>query len=122
MKGEREMSNEIKPIILRDTETNMTYTLEFSRETVRFAEMRGFDVNEVAKYPVSKLPELFYYAFRMHHKSLSRQQTDKILFEDLGGMPDGMMERLVHLYALPYDTLIQKEDAENRPTKMTVEF
>ena len=57
----------------------------------------------------------------MHHKNLSREKTDRILFEDLGGMPDGMLERLGQLYALPFDALTQ---TENKPknAKVTVEF
>lgn len=108
----------IKPIILKDNETGTEYTLEFNRETIRFAEARGFDVNDVAKYPMTKLPELFYYAFRMHHKNVSREKTDRILFEDLGGMPDGMAERLGALYSVPFEAL----SGEGKNGKMTVEF
>ena len=32
----------VKPIRLTDTETGEKYTLEFSRESVKFAEQRGF--------------------------------------------------------------------------------
>lgn len=109
----------IKPITLKDNETGTTYTLEFNRESIRFAEARGFDVNDVAKYPMTKLPELFFYAFRMHHKNVSREKTDRILFDDLGGMPDGMAERLGALYGVPFEAL-NGEAGKNG--KMTVEF
>lgn len=111
----------VKPIILRDTETGAEYTLEFNRESVRFAEQRGFDINDVAKYPMTKLPELFYYAFRMHHKNVSRDKTDKMLFEGMGGIPDGMIDRLGDLYAAPFMAFVEvAEDAKN--PKVTVEF
>ena len=74
----------VKPIILHDNENNEDYTLEFSRESIRFAEARGFSIADVEKYPMTKLPELFFYAFRMHHKNVSREKTDRILFDDLG--------------------------------------
>ncbi len=114
-------NNAYKPIIIKDPDKGQTYTLEFSRETVKFAESRGFDISDVAKFPMSKIPELFFYAFRMHHKNLSRSQTDKILYEGLGGVPEGLMERLGQLYSAPFDTLILDEGAEKNGT-MTVEL
>lgn len=117
----KERNERIKPIILRDAESGDEYTLEFNRESVRFAEARGFDINDVAKYSMTKLPELFFYAFRMHHKNVSREKTDRILFDDLGGMPEGMAERLGALYGVPFEALINTEDSAKNP-KMTVEF
>lgn len=110
---------EIKPIILTDTETNEKYTLEFSRDSVKFAEDRGFTISDLEKFPMTKVPELFFYAFRMHHKNMSRQQTDKMLFEQIGGVPEGMLERLVQLYSAPYDVF---EKRESKNSTMTVEL
>lgn len=116
-----EMNEQVKPIIIHDAENEMDYTLEFNRESIRFAESRGFDIDDVGKYPMTKLPELFYYAFRMHHKNVSREKTDRILFEDLGGLPDGVAERLGALYAAPFEALNGKENKGKNP-KMTVEL
>lgn len=115
-----EVNERVKPIILKNNETGEEYTLEFNRDTVRFAEARGFDINDVSRYPMTKLPELFFYAFRMHHKNVSREKTDRILFDDLGGMPDGMAERLGTLYGVPFEALANGENGKNG--KMTVEF
>lgn len=116
-------NEKVRPLILRDSEEGTEYTLEFNRESVKFAENRRFDISEVSKYPLSKIPELFYYAFRMHHKNISREKTDRILFEDLGGMPDGMLERLVMLYSAPFEALTSGAgDGEPKKSKMTVEF
>lgn len=115
-----EVNEKVKPIILTDNETGDEYTLEFSRESIRFAEQRGFDIDDVGKYPMTKLPELFFYAFRMHHKNVSREKTDRILFEDLNGMPKGMAERLGALYAAPFEAL--SNDGEGKNSKMTVEM
>lgn len=117
----KEFNEQVKPIILHDNENAMDYTLEFNRETIRFAEARGFNIEDVGKYPMTKLPELFYYAFRMHHKSVSREKTDRILFDDLGGMPDGMAERLGALYAVPFEALANNEE-KAKNSRMTVEF
>ena len=118
----KETSNErLKPIILRDTETGDEYTLEFNRESIRFAEARGFDINDVAKYPMTKMPEFVWLAFRMHHKNVSREKTDRILFDELGGLPDGMAERLGALYGAPFEALSSNEE-KAKNSRMTVEF
>lgn len=113
----------VKPLILRDTESGETYTLEFSRDTVRWAESRGFDLDDVSKFPMTKIYEFFWYAFRMHHKNVSKERTDRIIDEDWGGIngiPDGVLERLGQLYAAPFNTLVDK-DVE-APHKVTVEL
>lgn len=110
----------MKPIILKNKDTE--YTLEFNRESVKFAEMRGFKFEEVTDFPMSKIPELFYYAFRMHHKNVARDKTDKIL-DELGGLPEGFIERLVELYTAPFDFLTVVEEGEERKnSKWAVEM
>lgn len=122
--AKKEINETVKPITIRDNEIGTTYTLEFTRESVRFAEMRGFDIDDVSRYPMLKVPELFFYAFRTHHKNVSREKTDKILFDELKGMPDGMLERLILLYGKPFESLSQSEesDGEEKNSRMTVEF
>lgn len=118
-----DVNERVKPIILHDNENGIDYTLEFNRESVKFAEGRGFDISDVSKYPMSKLPELFYYAFRMHHRNVSREKTDRILFDDLGGIPNGMGERLGQLYAAPFEALTNDASPEAAKNgRMTVEL
>ena len=117
-----EVNEQVKPIIIHDEEAGVDYTLEFSRESVRFAEARGFDIDDVGKFPMTKLPELFYYAFRMHHKNVSREKTDRILFDDLGGLPKGAAERLGALYAAPFEALSNNDEKKAKNPKMTVEL
>lgn len=114
----------VKPIIIKNTEDNAEYTLEFNRESVIFAEMRGFKIEDLGDYPMTKIPELFFYAFRMHHKNISRDKTDKILFSELGGIPNGMLERLAELYAQPFNalTVVDEEGEERKNSKFQVEF
>ena len=117
----KEINEQVKPIIIHDEENAIDYTLEFNRESVRFAEARGFDIEDVGKYPMTKIPELFFYSFRMHHKNVSREKTDRILFDELGGMPEGMAERLGALYAAPFEAL-SSGTGEGKNRKMTVEM
>ena len=118
------MSNEVRPITVKDSDTGFEYTLEFNRESVQFAEMRGFKMQDVSDYPMTKVPELWFYAFRMHHKNLSRQKTDALL-NGLGGVPAVMnhptlLGRLGELYAEPFLSM-SDEQAEENP-RVTVEL
>lgn len=119
------MSKKVNPIILTDEETGRKYTLEFNREAVRFAESKGFSFEALEKQPMTMIPMLFWCAFRMHHRTLSKEQTDKILFDVLGGMPAGMLTRLGELYSAPFEALIAEDDeGEGRKEnpRMTVEI
>lgn len=113
-------NEKVKPILIT-TEKGETYTLEFSRESVKFAEQRGFDISELTKYPQTNIPALWFYAFRMNHRNLSRGQTDKIL-ADLGGLKPAEIERLVLLYNQPTESLIVLEDDERKNAKVTLEM
>lgn len=117
------VNEKVKPIVVTHKETGEQYTLEFSRESVRFAEMRGFNPDDVSRFPMLKIPELWFYAFRMHHKNVSRERTDMFLFEEIGGIPDGLLERLLALYAAPFEVLsTENENGETKNATMTVEF
>ena len=106
------MAQNVKPIIVKDDEAGMEYTLEFNREAVKFAEARGFKINDVADYPMTKIPELWFYSFRMHHKNVARAKTDALL-DGLGGIPDGLLERLGELCAAPFAALTDGQTEEN---------
>ena len=98
---ENNVDERIPAIELKDGNTGETYTLDFNRESVKFAEDRGFEVDNVLKFPVSNFPELFFYAFRMHHGpkhgNISKIQTDKI-YDALGGFSPEFLNRLILLY------------------------
>ena len=115
-----EVREVVKPIVLTDTTNGDKFTLEFNRESVRFAEMKGFKIDDVSEKPMTALPMLFYFAFRMHHKALPKDKVDK-LFEEMGGLTEAMIERLGQLYAMPFNSLIQDEE-ELKNSKVTVEL
>ena len=121
--AKKEVNEKVKPIILHDSETGTDYTLEFNRESVKFAESRGFKIEDVGDYPMTKIPEMFFYAFRAHHKNVSREKTDRFIFEDWGGIsdiPDGVIERLFQLYNEPFEAT--KTEPERKNSKLTVEL
>ena len=117
------MEDRVRPARLIDQETGDEYTLDFSRDSVRFAEQRGFKPDEVLDFPATKIPELFFYAFRKNHKNLAKNQTDRILEEQLGGMTEALLTRLIQLYnqaALTH--LIASEEDNEKNARMTVEL
>jgi hypothetical protein len=70
---------------------------------------------------MTRIPELFYYAFRMHHMNVSREKTDKILFEDLGGATPELIARLAQLFAEPYRSLYNATGKSKNP-RVTMEL
>lgn len=116
------IEDRVRPVRLVG-ENGEEYTLDFSRDSVRFAEQRGFKPDEVLDFPATKIPELFFYAFRKNHKNLAKNQTDKILEEELGGMTEALLTRLIQLYnqaALTHIVVTDEKAAKN--ARMTVEL
>ena len=109
---------EPRPIELEFTD-GRKYTLEFDRSSVAFAEKRGFSGDNFDDMAMNAVTEFFFLAFRMHHPQLSKEQTNKILFDDLGGLSEAMMQRLVELYNKPYLTLTN-EDGKPKNPNLTV--
>lgn len=105
----------VKPITIRNKATSEEYVLEFDKESVKFAEDRGFRLADLDNFPMSKIPEFFFYAFRKHHKNVARNKTDKILEEDLGGVSSKLMQRLIELYSQPFEEMVADEEAPKNP-------
>lgn len=116
------MEDRVRPAKLVDQETGREYVLDFSRDSVRFAEARGFKPDDVMNFPSTKVPELFFYAFRKNHKNLSKSQTDMILEEQLKGLPAALLERLISLYNQAALTHLIAVDDEGKNARMTVEL
>ena len=118
-----EKKEKAKPIRLIDNETGESYILEFNRDTVKWAEQRGFVPEQVTQFPMTVGADFFFYAFRMHHKNIARDKTDKILFDVLGGINETtgkIFARLMELYVGTYSSF-SDEEAEANP-RMAVEL
>lgn len=116
------LEDRIPPMRITDNETGETYELDFSRESVKFAESRKFKIEEIADFPVTNFPELFYLAFRKNHKNIARDRTDK-LYDKMGGLTANMVSRLANLYnqARTSNVLLEDEDLAKNG-KVTVEL
>jgi len=91
------MNERINPIKYTDRDTGDVYTLDFNRESIRFAEARGFNLEDVGKYPSTGIGNLFYFAFRAKHKSVSKEKAEKLL-DKVGGLTEDALHRLISLY------------------------
>lgn len=109
----------INPIRLR-FENEREYVLEFSAQTVSEAERAGVTIESITKMPMTMIPLFFFYAFKMHHPTISKKKTDEILRNDLGGLSEAIQERLVDLYLAPMGELVGDESPKN--VNMTVEM
>ena len=98
---ENSVVDRVPPIKIKDDRDGKEYELDFSRESIVFAESRGFEIDNVLKYPVTYFPEIFFLAFRKNYGpgkgNISRTKTDE-LYERLGGMAPAFLERLINLY------------------------
>lgn len=111
----------VNPMVIEDPDESREYTLEFSRKTVAKTEAAGFDINCLESKSMSMIPLMFWGAFLMHHPYMTKEQTDKILFDGLGGLSGDELAHLGKLYAEPFNTLIAKEDSAN-PRRMAVKL
>lgn len=120
-----ELTERVNPIKVIDTETNHTYILDFNRDTVRFAEERGFDWDEVGNKPATLIPLIWYTAFRRYDPRISLDKTTRLL-EDLGGMKPSWIVRLRELYNQALTSLIAQDTADGeeevKNAKVTVEL
>lgn len=116
------MEDRVNPIRITLQSSGETYELDFNRESVRFAEMHGFELDNVTRFPASKIPEFFYFALRKNHKKLSRTQADDI-FEEIGGVTGKVLSRLIALYnqAALTHVIVSEEDYEKN-ARVTVEM
>ncbi len=109
----------VNPITLT-MENGTEYTLEFSRKTVADAERHGFVMEQLGDKPATLIPQLFYHSFKMHHPTMTQEQTRKILDEDLGGLTPEMIERLGVLYAQGLESLINEGTVKNSKVTITM--
>lgn len=111
---------ELRPIVITDNKTGEEYVLEFNAESVKFAENRNFNMDEIVEKPMTKIPELFFYAFRMHHKFLGKDKIDKI-YDKLCPLPEGFVARLKDLYYVPITKMFEVSSG-SKNEEMTVKM
>ena len=85
------------------------YTLEYNRRVVeKIMERRGFNLSELDVKPLTLLPMLFWGAFQMHHKGITKDTTDEMLKHFSN--KEGLFEKLSEMYVEPANTLFEEPD------------
>ena len=100
------------------TYENRTYTLEYTRETVRTMESMGFIADELFTKPALRIPELFYGAFAAHHRGIKRKDVDR-MFNGLQGRAE-LIQKLVEMYRDTLSTLMDEPDGVEGNVTWTV--
>ena len=118
------MDERVSPAYVTDNDLGIKYTLDFNRESVIFAQNRGFSLTDeyVNEHLRTVYEDLFYYAFRMYHRNVARANVDK-LREKWGGLPNKLIERLALLYgqALTANN-IQDDEESAKNASVTLEL
>lgn len=88
------------------------YTLEYTRNTVRQMERRGFVADDLSTRPMTVLPDLFAGAFLANHSQIKRDKIDKIY--DKMGDKQKLIAALTEMYNDTIETLLaEPEDGKN---------
>lgn len=90
-----------------------TYTLEFSKNSVRYAEGIGLKLDEIENMPFTMLMLLFHCAFKMHHPDMTIDDTDSV-YDEIEGLTDEEFKKIVDLYKAQVTSFIRKKDVGER--------
>lgn len=86
------------------------YTLEYTRNSVRTMERRGFVADDITTKPMSVVPDLFAGAFLANHPQVKRDKIDKI-YESLNGK-NKLISALIEMYNDTIETLLDSGEDE----------
>ena len=88
-----------------------TYTLEFTRDSVRQMESAGFNIDKAMETPVLSTETLFTGAFLANHgKAIKDRIPEKIIQKKL---PKGILGKLIEMYNYPLTEMFtDDEDGE----------
>ena len=119
----KEAEARISPIRINDEKAGIVYELDFNRESVVFAENRGFDTDNLIKFPVTNFPEFFYFSLRANHRKVTRGQADE-LYKRLGGFSPAFLEKLLLLYnqAAQANNIVETTEEMGKNEGLTVEL
>lgn len=101
---EREKGKPIMASTLTLRDGEKTYTLEYTRASVRTMESNGFVTDELTSKPMTMIPKLFEGAFIAHHRFMKRDEIQKIYDQIPNKME--LFEALVELYNEPMQALL----------------
>lgn len=89
---------------IRFTHNGKSYALEYTRDSVKEMERRGFVAAEILEKPLTVLPELFAGAFIANHRFVSRKKIDEI-FTQFDDKCD-LLNALAEMYSLVLEEFV----------------
>lgn len=87
-----------------------TYTLEFTRNSVKALEERGFVISDIGDKPMSTLPALFAGAFKAHHPWVKQEVVDNI-FDKITNR-EQLFRKLAEMYNETIETLMAEPEED----------
>ena len=84
------------------------YRLEYTKQSVKTMEQRGFVASRILEAPMTTLPELFAGAFLANHKYTDRKVIDAIY--DKMTDKKQLIETLTQMYNEPIASLMQEPE------------
>lgn len=87
------------------------YTLEYTKNTVRQMERRGFVADDITTKPLTVIPDLFAGAFLSKHPQVKREKIDKI-YEEMHGK-QRLIRALMDMYNETIEGLIDSDEEGN---------
>ncbi|WP_407453566.1 DUF5055 domain-containing protein [Methanobrevibacter sp.] len=87
------------------------YILEFSRNTAKAIEERGFNLELVGIAPNKMIPLLIQGAFMKNHPTLKQTKVEEIFLAQKGRA--GLINALAELYAETVNSLLGNEDEDD---------
>lgn len=95
-----------------------TYTLEFTRNSVRAMERGGFVASEVDSKPMTMIPIFFAGAFAANHPAMKHTKIDEI-YATLKNK-DKLLEALIDMYSETVSTLMGEPEDEGKNSEWTM--
>jgi hypothetical protein len=88
-----------------------SYTLEFTRNSIKQMEAKGFRIGDLKEMPVTTIPEFFAGAFLANHRWVKRELIDEI-FESIE-KKDDLIGALGEMYSDTLTSLLGDEGEES---------
>jgi len=99
-------------IHLTDPITNGEYTLEFDRDSVKYAESLGFDLTRAETTVATDVICMFRAAFHKHHPRLDLATIDGIW--DRISDKKTITEALIEMFNEPYRVLFSEPEGDSK--------
>ena len=98
----------VKPLIIENKETGKTLTIEFNRAVILKMDKLGLISGEfmslATKSPLTVASTLFYWGLQMHHPEITEEESNEILFDEIG-LREDILTRLSELFMTPYTAI-----------------